>query len=205
MTHDPNAAAMQRYHDRFDARLYNPIGELLTSNLNAERDDPRVADLMVSIQYAAFELCGDERHAGAWHRLAVDCGRSFLSTHTVDAIWRFLRAFSEDDTRLDDFEATAKAMLRAYFAFDDLKAATAHANGVHGWQGRMAYDALSAADALVQAANALLAHDEPVYVREKLQTALHRITGALYEGIRHSDQPALFDFRGTYFPSERDR
>jgi predicted lipase len=69
----------------------------------------------------------------------------------------------------------------------------------------MAYDLLAAVELFTGAANALLAHDEPVYVREKLQTALHRITGALYEGIRHSDQPALFDFRGTYFPSERDR
>ncbi|MBW4438993.1 MAG: hypothetical protein KME04_17780 [Pleurocapsa minor GSE-CHR-MK-17-07R] len=205
MTLDPNAAASQRYHDRFDVSLYNPIGEFVASNLNANRDDARVVDLMVAVQNAALELCGDERHAGAWHRLAVCCGRSFLSTHTIDAIWRFLRAFSDNDTRLDDFEATAKGMLLAYRALDELKAATAHANGVHGWHGRMAYDLLAAVELFTGAANALLAHEDETYIREKLQSALHRVTGALYEGIRHSDQPALFDFRSTYFPSVRDR
>jgi hypothetical protein len=205
MMHDPSVAAMQRYHERFESALYNSIGEFVASNLNAERDDPRVVDLLVAVQDAAFELCGDIRHYGAWHRLAVMCGRSHISRYTVDAIWRFLRAFNEDDTRLDDFDATAKAMLLAYSALDDLKAATAHANGVHSWEGRAANDLLAAVELFTHGAIALLAHDDETYAREKLHAGLNRITGALYEGVRHSEYPHLYDFRGVYFPSERDR
>ncbi len=205
MMHDSSATAMQRYHDRFDSKLYNTMGEYVASNLNADRDDERVAALMVSVQYAAFELCGDDWHASALHTLAAQCGRSFLSVHTIDAIWRFLRAFNEDDTRLDDFEATAKAMLIAYRALEDLKTATAHANGVHSWQGRMAYDLLAAVELLTRSAITLLAHDDETYTHEKLHAGLNRITGALYEGVRGSEQPRLFNFKSVYFPDERDR
>lgn len=38
----------------------------------------------------------------------------------------------------------------------------------------------------------------------KLHKGLNRITGALYEGIRHSDQPTLYNFQSTYFPGERN-
>ena len=41
-------------------------------------------------------------------------------------------------------------------------------------------------------------------LREKLKNGLHRITGALYEGVRHSEQPSLYNFRSTYFPGEGD-
>jgi hypothetical protein len=34
---------------------------------------------------------------------------------------------------------------------------------------------------------------------------VRRITGALYEGIRESDTPAMFNFKVTYFPDEHDR
>ncbi|MBN8590634.1 MAG: hypothetical protein J0M33_02705 [Anaerolineae bacterium] len=43
------------------------------------------------------------------------------------------------------------------------------------------------------------------YIREKLKQGVERITSALYEGIRHSEQPAMFDLTSTYFPSEADR
>jgi hypothetical protein len=42
MTHDLSAAAMQRYHARFDNARYRTIGEYAASNLNAERDDEAV-------------------------------------------------------------------------------------------------------------------------------------------------------------------
>lgn len=205
MTQDLNAAAMQRYHDLFDSVQYNTIGEFLASNLNADRDDQRVVDGMIAVQNAAFELCGKTDVDGAWHKLAVLCGQSFLSFHTVDAMRDFLRRFAPDDSRIDDFEATAKAMLRAYSGLDDLKTATAHANGVHSWQGRMAYELLAAVDYLTQTAIQLLAHGDDTYTREKLHKGLNRITGALYEGIRHSEQPALYNFKSTYFPNEGDR
>lgn len=205
MTHDLSAAAMQRYHERFDSKLYNTMAELLASNLNADRDDERVVSIVVAAQNGGLELCEHPDLAGSLHTLAVQCGRSFLSVHTIDAIWRFLRAFNEDDTRLDDFEATAKAMLIAYRALEDLKTAIAHANGVHSWQGRMAYDLLAAVDLLTLSAITLLAHHDETYTHEKLHAGLNRITSALYEGIRHSEQPRLFNFKSVYFPDERDR
>jgi hypothetical protein len=203
MTHDTSAAAMQRYHDRFDSKLYSMMGEFIASNLNADRDDERVVALVVAAQNGGLELCQHPDLVGALHTLAVQCGRSFLSLHSVDAIWRFLRAFNPDDTRLDDFEATAKAMLQAYSALDDLKTATAHANGVHLWQGRAAYDLLAAVELFTHGAIALLAHDDETYTHEKLHAGLNRITGALYEGVRGSDHPRLYNFKSTYFPDER--
>jgi hypothetical protein len=204
MTLDTNAAAMQRYHARFDSAHYNAAADLFASNLYADRDDDRVVQGMVMLQNAAFGLCGHTDFVRVWHPLAVFCGQNFLSFHTVDAMRDFLRLFASDDTRIDDFESTAKAMLRAYSGLDDLKTATAHANGVHGWRGRMAYDLLAAVDYLTQAAIQLLVEGDETYTREKLHKGLNRITGALYEGIRHSDQPQLYNFKSVYFPDERD-
>jgi hypothetical protein len=99
MTHDPKAAAMQQYHDRFDAAQYNAIGEFLASNLNAERDDERVVSLLVAAQNGGLELCGHPDLIGAMHTLAVQCGQNFLSFHTVDAMRDFLRRFAPDDVR----------------------------------------------------------------------------------------------------------
>lgn len=146
MTQDLNTTAMQRYHDRFDNDQYNAIGEFLASNLNADRDDQRIIDGMIAVQNAAFELCGHPDCDGAWHALAVFCGRASLSLHTVDAMRDFLRRFTPDDARIDNFEATAKALLIAYRGLDDLKTATAHANRVHSWRGRMAYKLLAAVE-----------------------------------------------------------
>ena len=204
MNQDPKATAMQRYHDLFDSVQYNIIGEFLASNLNADRDDQRVVDSMIAVQNAAFELCGNTDFSGAWHKLAVLCGQNFLSFHTVDAMRDFLRRFAPDDVRIDDFEVTAKAMLRAYSGLDDLKTATAHANGIHSWQGRMAYELLAAVEYQIHAAILLLSHEDDGYIREKLHKGLNRITGALYEGVRHSEQPALYNFKSTYFPDEND-
>jgi hypothetical protein len=205
MTHDPNVAAMQRYHDRFDSRLYSTMCEFIASNLSAKSHEQDVISLLAAAQNGALELCDDPDHLGAVHLLAVQCGRNFLSVHTADAIWRFLRAFNEEDARLDEFEATAKAILLAYSALDDLKTATAHANGVHSWQGRMAYELLGAINLLAHGAIALLSHDDEAYTHEKVHAGLNRITGALYEGIRGSEAPHLYDFRSVYFPDERDR
>ncbi|MEP7292985.1 MAG: hypothetical protein ABI835_14480 [Chloroflexota bacterium] len=204
MTQDLNITAMQRYHDRFDNDQYNAIGEFLASNLYTERDDQRVIDGMIAVQNTAFELCEHSDFDGAWHNLAVFCGQHSISFHTVDTMRDFLRRFTQDDARIDDFEATAKGMLRAYSGLDDLKTATAHANGVHGWRGRMAYELLAAVEYLTYTAITLLAHDDETYTREKLKNGLHRITGALYEGVRHSEQPSLYNFRSTYFPGEGD-
>lgn len=205
MNDNVSTAATRRYHDRFDNKQYNTIGEFVASNLNADREDERVVNLLIAVQNAAFELCGHPDFDGAWHVLAVRCGQNYLSFHTVDAMRDFLRVFAADDTRLDDFEATTKAMLRAYNGLDDLKTATAHANGVHSWRGRMAYELLVAVEYMIHVAIQLLSHGDELYTREKLRSSLNRITSALYEGIRHSDQPSLYNFRSTYLPDERDR
>lgn len=108
------------------------------------------------------------------------------------------------DTRADDFEGTAKALLKAYETADTLRAAVSCANGVHGWRGRMAYELLAAADYLTQAAVQLLMHGNLPYIREKLQSSLRRLTGALYEGVQHSEAPDAFVFQNTPFPWIRD-
>lgn len=202
---DNTALAMQQYHQHFDGRAYNTVAELLASNLNADRDDSRVVDAMILLQDAAFGLCEHPDFTDAWHALAVFCGRNWLSIHAVDVMRDFLRRFREDDTRIDDFESTAKAILLGYRGLDEVKTAVAHANGVHSWRGRMAYELLAAAEYLIQSAVQLLAHDDETYTREKLHKGLNRVTGALYEGIRYSEQPALYNFKSVYFPDEKDR
>jgi hypothetical protein len=198
-------SALDRYHAAFDNALYTAIAEFITSNLNAERDDPRVIELMTALQDACLELCGHPDSAGALHRLAVSCGQNFLSRHTLEAMSHFLGRFAtEDDLRIADFEGTTGAMLTAYSGRDDLRTAAAHANGVHSWQGRAAYHLLVACDFLTLAAIQLLAHGDASYIREKLKHGVERITSALYEGIRYSEQPAMFDLTSAHFPSEAD-
>jgi hypothetical protein len=130
----------------------------------------------------------------AWLKLATFCGQNAITIPTIDAIYTYLLLFQQvKDTRADDFEGTAKALLKAYETTDTLRAAVSCANGVHGWRGRMAYELLAAADYLTQAAIQLLMHGNLSYIREKLQSGLSRITGALHEGARHSERPELFD------------
>jgi hypothetical protein len=199
-------SALARYHAAFDNALYSAIAECIASNLNAERDDPRVTELMTLLQDACLELCGHPDSAGALHRLAVSGGQSFLSRHTLQAMSHNLQRFAaEDDLRIADFEGTAGVMLTAYSGRDDLQTAAAHANGIHSWQGRAAYHLLVACDFLTLAAIQLLAHGDASYIREKLKQGVERITSSLYEGVRHSDQPAMFDLTSTHFPSEADR
>jgi len=106
---------------------------------------------------------------------------------------------------IEDFQATAKALLRGYASFDSLHSAATAANGIHSWQGRVAYDLLVASDYLTQTAIQLLSDGNLFYIREKLQQGIRRITGALHEGLRYSKHPNLFDFSNTHFPTEQDR
>lgn len=57
---------------------------------------------------------------------------------------------------------------------------------------------------MTQTAIQMLAHGDESYAREKLRKGLNRITGALYEGIRYREQLALYNFKSTCFPDERD-
>lgn len=198
--------ALERYNRLFDSAQYNAIAALVAADLRAERDSPRVSDTLNLLIDTCMGMCGSPTHADAPRLLAVFCGQNDVSIATIDAIHRYLLTFEQPpDTRADDFECTAKALLKGYAAKDGLSAAASCANGIHSWQGRMAYELLVAADYLTQAAVQLLQHGSTSYIREKLQYGLRRLTGALYEGVRHSDTPVMFNFKGTYFPDEHDR
>lgn len=198
--------ALNRYNRLFDNGQYTAIAILLAADLRSDRDSSRVADAMNLVTDMALSLNGHPHYEMAWLKLATFCGQNAVTIPTIDAIYTYLLIFQQaKDTRADDFEGTAKALLKAYETTDTLRAAVSCANGVHGWRGRMAYELLAAADYLTQAAIQLLIDGNLSYIREKLQSGLHRLTGALYEGIRESDTPTLFNFKGTYFPDEHDR
>jgi hypothetical protein len=198
--------ALDRYNRLFDNTQYAAIAAMLATDLRADRESSRVSDAMNFITDTALALCQHPHYETAWLKLATFCGQNAVTIPTIDAIYSYLLIFQQvKDTRADDFEGTAKALLKAYETTDTLRASVSCANGVHGWQGRMAYELLAAADYLTQAALHLLMHGDLSYIREKLQHGLRRITGALYEGVRYSSAPTLFNFKGTYFPDEHDR
>ncbi|GAB4549461.1 MAG: hypothetical protein OHK0023_14020 [Anaerolineae bacterium] len=198
--------ALNRYNRLFDNAQYTAIAGLFAADLRSDRESSRVADAMNLVMDTALALCQHPHYEQAWLKLATFCGQNAISIPTIDTIYTYLLIFQQaKDTRADDFEATAKGLLKSYESLDTLRAAVSCANGVHGWRGRMAYDLLAAADYLVQSAIQLLMHANLSYIREKLQSGLRRLTGALYEGIRESDTPTMFNFKGTYFPDEHDR
>ncbi len=198
--------ALDHYNRLFDNAQYSAIADRLATDLRVERDAVRVSDAMNLVTDAALSLCQHPHYTDAWLKLATFCGQNAITIPTIDAIYTYLLVFQgPGDTRAEDFEMTAKALLKSYETGDTLRAAVSCANGVHGWQGHVAYELLAASDFLVQAATQLLLHGNLSYIREKLHAGLRRITGALYEGIRHSERPDLFDFSATYFPTEHDR
>lgn len=198
--------ALKRYNNLFDNAQYSAIAERIAVDLRVPRDTVRVSDCMNVITDTAISLCQHSHYTDAWLRLATFCGQNAISIPTIDAIYNYLLIYQQSgDNRAEDFELTAKALLKSYEAMDTLKAAVSCANGVHGWRGRAAYDLLAASDFLVQAAVQLLMHGNEAYIREKLQSGLQRITGALHEGTRHSQRPELFDFSPTRFPTDDRR
>jgi hypothetical protein len=198
--------ALNRYNRLFDNGQYTAIAIMFAADLRSDRESSRVADAMNLVTDTALALCQHPYYELAWLKLAIFCGQNAVTIPTIDAIYTYLLLYQQvKDTRADDFEGTAKALLKSYESLDTLRAAVSCANGVHGWRGRMAYDLLAAADYLTQAAVQLLMHGNLTYIREKLQSGLRRLTGALYEGIHESDTPAMFNFKATYFPDEHDR
>ena len=198
--------ALNRYNRLFDNGQYTAIAVMFAADFRADRDSVRVADAMNLVTDTALSLCRHPHYEMAWLKLAIFCGQNAIPISTIDAIYTYLLIFQQmKDTRADDFEGTAKALLKAYETTDTLRAAVSCANGVYGWRGRMAYELLAAADYLMQSAIQLLMHGNLSYIREKLQSGLRCLTGALYEGIRESNTPTMFNFKGTYFPDEHDR
>ncbi len=198
--------ALNRYNALFDNAKYACLGALLANDLRADRESSQVSDGMNLITDMALSLSGHPHYEITWLKLATFCGQNSVTIPTIDAIYSYLLLFQQArDTRADDFEGTAKALLKAYETTTTLRAAVSFANGVHGWRGRMAYELLVAADYFTQAVIQLLLHGDLSYIREKLQVGLARITSALYEGVRYSEIPTIFDFKGTYFPDQNNR
>lgn len=201
-----NTQALARYNSLFNNQHYQAIAAQLAIDLHLERDSMRVSDTMNEVTNVALSLVGHSHYADAWIKLATVCGQNGISIVAIDMIYNYLLIYQQpSDTRADDFQMTAKCLLKVYESADTLRAAVSCANAVHGWRGRMAYDLLSAADYLTQTAVQLLSDGNQSYIREKLQHGIRRITGALHEGIRHSKRPNLFDFSNTHFPTEQDR
>jgi hypothetical protein len=193
--------ALNRYNRLFDNGQYTAIATMFAADLRSDRESSRVADAMNLVTDTALALCQHPHYEQACLKLATFCGQNAITIPTIDAIYTYLLLYQQvKDTRADDFEGTAKALLKSYESMDTLRAAVFCANGVHGWRGRMAYELLAAADYLTQAAVQLLMHGNLSYIREKLQSGLRRLTGALYEGVRHSESPDAFDFQSTHFP-----
>lgn len=155
----------------------------------------RVSDAMNCLTDTALSLCQHSHYTDAWVKLASFCGQNAVNISTIDLMHRYLVIYQQvSDTRADDFELTAKALLNAYKSMYTIRAGNSGVNGVHGWRGRMAYNLLAASNYLVQATIQLLMHGNLSYIREKLQHGLKRITGALHEGGRYSERPEMFDF-----------
>ena len=205
MLHD-NQHALARYNSLFDNQQYQAIAHSIADDLRVERDSTKVADHMNAITDVALSISGHSHYTDAAVKLAVLCGQNGIRIATIDRIYTYLLIYQQPgDNTADDFQLTAKALLKAYELSDPLKAAVSCTNGVHGWQGRMAYQLFAASDYLVQAAVQLLMHGNEAYIREKLHHGLQRLTGALHEAVRHSPRPDRFDFSETVFPSDPDR
>ena len=197
--------ALNRYNRLFNNEKYITIAGMLAVDLRADRDSMRVADAMNLVIDTALSLCQHPHYQQTWLKLATFCGQNAITIPTIDAIYTYLLIYKQTaDTRPDDFEGTTKALLKAYASNDTLRTAVSYANGVHGWRGRMAYELLAVADYMIQAAIQLLLHGNLSYIREKLQSGLSHLTSALYEGVRHSNAPHLFNFKATFFPDTHD-
>jgi hypothetical protein len=119
-----------------------------------------------------------------WIKLAGCCAQKRLPTPTIDQIYDYVLIYRQaGDTRAEDFQATAKAVLTGLQARDPLGAAVTHANGVHGWRGRTAYHLLAAADDLVQAAAQLLMDGNLSYIGEKLGRVFNHLPAAVDSSV----------------------
>lgn len=213
MNDSTSKQVLERYHAAYDNTAYTDIRRRVicdtvgpNANVELHAGDTVVVDFMNTLIDTCLECCGSSQHTGAHILLARLAAWSKLSDETIDAVHRYLLTFQQTGINAaDDFAAIAKALTRAYTGQHAIGAASAYANGVHSWQGRTAYHLLVAAECLAKSAELLLdQYDNNAYLRGKLQHGLNRITNALYEGVRHSDKPEIFDFSGTYFPTEED-
>jgi len=215
MNDSTSKQALARYHAAYDNTIYTDIRyRVIRDTVGPDADvelhagDTAVVDLMNALIDTCLECCGSSQHTGAHILMARLAAWSKLSDATIDVVYAYLLTFQQTGINAaDDFAAIAKALTRTYTGQQTIGEASAYANGVHSWQGRTAYHLLVAAEYLAKSAELLLLdqYNNDAYLHEKLQHGLNRITNALYEGVRHSDKPEMFDFSGTYFPKENDR
>jgi len=201
--------ALDRYHAAYDNTAYTDIrrrviGDTVSPDADVElhAGDTVVVDFMNTLIDTCLECCESPQHAGSHILLARAAAWMKLSDKTTDTVHRYLLTFQQTGINAaDDFAAIAKALTRTYVGQQAIGEASAYANGVHSWQGRTAYHLLVAAEYLAKSAELLLdQYDNNAYLREKLQHGLNRITNALYEGVRYSDKPDVFDFSTVVFP-----
>ena len=196
--------AMERYHSLYDNDHYRAITQQLADVLHVERDSSTASDAANLVTDAALGLCGHPSYSGGWRVLAMFCGQQRIPADVVDVLHTYLSLYAQNgDTAIDDFAATVKALTLSYTALDALQSAVPHANGIHGWQGRAAYQLLAASDYLVQAAIQLLGSGDNAYISEKLHHGVQRLTGALHEAVRYSLRPDRFDFSEMVFSKDK--
>jgi len=196
-----NHHAFSRYHALYNNEQYQILAHQIATDLKTNRDSIKVSDVMCNVTDFALSLCNHSDYPDAWLNLAIICGQNILPISTIDIIVTYLQIFQQvGDTRIDDFQLTAKALLKTYQSNDTTKAAIACTNGIHGWHGRMAYHLLCASDFFQQAAIHLLMHGNLSYIREKLGHGIRQLGYALNEGISHSKRPDQFDFSSSDFP-----
>ena len=214
MNNNTSKQALERYHAAYDNAVYTELRHhVICDTVGPDADvelhagDTVVVDFMNDLIDTCLECCGSSQHTGAHTLLARLAAWSKLSDETIDVVHAYLLTFQQTGINAaDDFVAIAKALTCTYTGQQAIGAASAYANGVHSWQGRTAYHLLVAAEYLTKSAELLLdQYDNDAYLREKLQHGLNRITNALYEGVRYSDKPSVFDFKGANFPTEEDR
>ena len=125
--------ALNRYNRLFDNQQYTAIAERFVTDLRSNRDSVRVADAMNLVTDTALSLCQHPHYELAWLKLASFCGQNAVPIATIDVTYTYLLIFQQaKDTRADDFEGTAKALLKAYETTETLRAAVSCANGIHG-------------------------------------------------------------------------
>lgn len=201
-----NQHAFSRYHALYNNAQYQVLAHQIANDLKANRDSIQVSDIMNCVTNFALSLCKHSDYGDAGLKLAVICGQNPFPISTIDRMVTYLQVFQQaGDTQLDDFQLTAKALLKTYQANDPTKAAIACANGIHSWHGRMAYHLLCASDFFQQAAIQLLMHGNISYIREKLAHGIRQLGYALSEGISYSKHPQHFDFSSTDFPPTTKR
>lgn len=206
--------ALERYTAAYDNANYMDIRHRIIidffgkdAEYTIHEANEQVIDLMNALQDTCLECCGADQHRGSHITLAKLAAWGKLGNETINAIQFYLLRFErEGSTIAVDFECSAKALSIIHQSIEQVSTGTAHTNGIHAWQGRMAYHLLAAAEYLLRTAELLVErHNDLGYIREKLKYGLNRITNALYEGIRFSDKPEMFNLKSTYFPDEQDR